>query len=170
MSAFVFPRPDFPPLAHTGGFGEPTCAQCHTGDPVNSPGGALTLDSLPARWRPGATYRVVVTLRHDSLARAGFEIAARFLDGSQAGGFAPADTAMTRVSADTAATHVQFAHHTRAGTRAAVQGREASWALFWTAPRRRDAVVFHAAAVAANDDESNLGDYVLTLETRARSR
>lgn len=164
-SAFAFPRPDYPPLAHTGGFREPTCQECHQDEALNPPGGSLRIDSLPARWRPGETYRVVVTVSRAQLERAGFELAARFADGTQAGALAPADTTRSRVSIDTT-THIQFAHHTLEGTRAAVTSNAGRWTVLWTAPRRRGTVVFNAAAVASNDDESNFGDFVYAVERR----
>src|SRR5690606_8758969 len=47
------PYPDRPPPAHTGGFGEPTCQQCHFDAPLNDPGGALYVEGLPERYTPG---------------------------------------------------------------------------------------------------------------------
>ena len=165
--SFVSSRPDFPPLAHTGGFGEPTCAACHAGDPVNTGGGSLSIDGVPATWRAGRTYRIVVTLRRDGLARGGFEIAARFPDGRQAGRFAATDSS-ARVSTDTT-TRLEYAHHTLSGTRAAVRASAARWILSWTAPASGPAsIVFDAAAVASNDDDSNLGDFVHTARARSR--
>lgn len=137
------------------------------GDPVNSGGGSLTIDSVPATWLAGRTYRIVVTLRRDSLARGGFEIAARFSDGRQAGLFAAIDST-TRVSTDTT-TRVEYAHHTLSGTRAAVRESVARWILSWTAPASGSgSIVFDAAAVASNDDESNLGDFVHSAQARSR--
>lgn len=163
LSAGVFLRhPDFPPTAHTGGFGEPTCRQCHQGEELNAPGGTLRITGVPARWRPGMAYRIVVTLSRDSLARAGFELAARFArGGAPAGVLIPYDTLLTMITRDTA-NGVPYAHHTRRGTR--VDAAPARWVLLWTAPLGgSDDVAFNAAAVAANDDNSNLGDAVYTV-------
>ena len=164
-SVFVaaLPRhPDFPPTAHTGGFGEPTCRQCHQGEELNAPGGTLRITGVPARWRPGVAYRMIVTLRRDSLARAGFELSARLAPGGgPAGVLIPYDTLLTTITRDTA-NGVPYAHHTRRGTR--VEGPLARWSLLWTAPLSgSDDVAFNAAAVAANDDNSNIGDAVYSV-------
>ena len=153
------PHPDFPPTAHTGGFGEPTCRACHQGEALNAPGGTLRLEGVPRPWRPGRAYRLTVTLRRDTLARAGFELAARFSPGgAPAGVIIPYDTLLTTVTRDSVS-GVPYAHHTRRGTR--IEGAVARWTLLWTAPLSgTNDVTFNVAAVAANDDNSNLGDLV----------
>jgi hypothetical protein len=158
------PRPEAPPLAHTGGFGEPTCRSCHAdGDPLGARDGAFAITGLPARYVPGRTYEIVLVLERPGLRRAGFELAVRFAPGQpsealQAGTLAPADTARAAVERD-AVTGVDYGHHTLAGTTPPVPG-SARWAIRWTAPAGREAVVVHAVAVAADDDNSNLGDEV----------
>ena len=79
------PYPEGPPPAHTGGFGEPTCQACHADNPLNAPGGSLALRGLPAVYAPATAYRVTITLRRPGLGRAGFQLAARFATGDQAG-------------------------------------------------------------------------------------
>jgi hypothetical protein len=160
-----------PPPAHTGGFGEPTCRQCHFDNALNEPGGTLTLDGVPATYLPGAAYELTVTLRREGMLRAGFQLAARFADGDStarpAGRFLPAD-ARTAVVWDTT-THVPYIEHTEAGT--AVSDAAARWAFRWTAPARpRRAVVFHLAGNAANDDDSPLGDFIYTRQEASRPR
>ena len=39
----------------TGGFGEQSCHLCHLDNPVNAPGGRVTLDGVPATFRPGGS-------------------------------------------------------------------------------------------------------------------
>jgi hypothetical protein len=161
-------HPDGPPTAHTGGFGEPTCAECHTGETVNTPSGTLRLEGLPARWRPGGAYRVAVVMRRGSLARAGFELSARFADGTQAGALAPSDSVRVAITRDSV-TGLPYAHHTRAGTRG--WSGEARWLVTWLAPAAGGGeVVLHVASVASNDDDSNLGDFVFTAAATVRSR
>ncbi len=162
MSAFVFaPHPDFPPPPHTGGFGEPTCQACHTGEALNAPGGTLRLEGVPRRWRPGAAYRIAVVLRRDSLARAGFELAARFVPGgAQAGTLEAGDTLRAEVTRDSLS-GIPYLHQTRPGAR--VSPGEGRWQVIWRAPASRGGTVaFNVAAVASNDDDSNLGDAVYT--------
>ena len=83
---------DGPPIAHTGGFGEPTCRVCHQGEPLNAAGGTLRIEGLPGRYEPGRTYELVVVLRRDGMGRAGFELSARLAgEGAQAGALAASD-------------------------------------------------------------------------------
>src|SRR3989442_11863996 len=76
---------DGPPVAHTGGFGEPTCRACHQDEPLNAPGGSLRIEGLPRRYEPGRAYMLTVVLRRSGLGRAGFELSTRVADGQEAG-------------------------------------------------------------------------------------
>lgn len=157
--------PDGAPPATTGGFGEPTCELCHFGGAVNEAGGTLAIEGLPARYTPGETYRLLLRLRREGAGAAGFQLAARHEDGTQAGRLAPADVdAGLRVQS---ASGVQYAGHTDAGTAVDADGA-AAWALTWTAPADARPVVLHAAANAADGDGSPLGDQVYTAEARTR--
>lgn len=154
---------DGPPPAHTGGFGEPTCRQCHFDAGLNEPGGKLGVGDLPSRYVAGRTYDLVVSLRRDGFERAGFQLAARFAHGpaagTQAGALTPGDrgTAIVRDSAS----GVLYAQHTGAGTNVMGDTGAASWTVRWTAPAQpHGAVVFHVAGNAANDDDSPLGDFI----------
>lgn len=159
-AAFALHFPDGPPLAHTGGFGEPTCLECHRGDPLNVPGGELALEGLPEHYLPGRTYDIAVVLRRNGMRVAGFEAAIRFSSGEQAGLLAAGQPAGLRVDRDS--THgVLYAHHTREGTM--VAGDSARWLMRWTAPRGREDALVNVTALAGNDDNSNLGDYVHAL-------
>lgn len=154
---------DGPPPAHTGGFGEPTCRQCHADAALNEPGGALTLGGVPRGYEPGRAYDLVVSLRRAGMLRGGFQAAARFAEaaqaGRQAGTLAPVDQ-RAKIVRDTL-TGVGFAEHSFAGT--TVAGDSIRWVLRWTAPAEsRGPIVFHVAANAANDDDSPLGDFIYT--------
>jgi hypothetical protein len=167
IAAPVSFHPDYPPTAHTGGFGEPTCIECHTGGALNTPGGSLRLEGLPSRWRPGASYAIAVIMRRDSLTRAGFELSARFADGRQAGTLAAVDSVRVTITRDSTS-GLPYAHHTRDGTRG--WSGEARWPVRWVAPATGHGdVLLHAASVASNDDDSNLGDLVFTAAARVRS-
>jgi len=158
--------PEQPPVAHTGGFGEPTCHRCHFDQPLNAPGGALTLGGIPEAYVPGERYRVTVRLARAGVRRGGFQVSARFADGRQAGSFEPIDDRVTVVWEDSTA--VAYAQHTLAGTRLA-GADTARWFVLWTPPDSAGAdVVFHAAANAANDDDSELGDRVYAGEWVSR--
>ncbi len=152
-----------PPPAHTGGFGEPTCRECHFDAGLNEPGGGVAIAGAPDRYTAGRTYELAVTLRRAGMLRGGFQLAARFADGDslgrQAGALAPTD-ARTAVVWDTT-THVGYIEHTEAGS--AVTNAAVRWTIRWTAPAAaRGAVIFHVAANAANDDDSPLGDFIYT--------
>lgn len=155
-----------PPPAHTGGFGEPLCSQCHFGAPVNDTAGSLTIDA-PARFRAGEEYRIGVRLTRPGMAAAGFQLAIRFADGDRAGrqaGTLEAVDPGTAVTTDTT-TGILYAHQTEAGASLGANG-EAAWELRWIAPPTRGDVVVHAAANAANDDASEFGDFIYATKLR----
>lgn len=160
------PYAEGPPLAHTGGFGEPTCHVCHFDQPLNAPGGTLTLEGAPATYEPGETYRLTIRTARPGLKRGGFQAAVRFAGGERAG--RPAGTLRAldgRVRVVRAAgSGVEYAQHTEAGTRGAAPDT-ARWTLEWTAPGDPLApVVFHVAANASNDDASEFGDFIYARE------
>jgi hypothetical protein len=153
---------DAPPLAHTGGFGEPTCLSCHGDGDLNEPGGTLAIEGLPARYQPGQRYALTVVITHPQLRVAGFELSARFESGpdsARQAGMLSATGDSTAVSVDEAS-RVQYAHHLRPGTTPRAPGR-ARWTVTWTAPASASGpIVFHAAANGANDNDSPTGDYI----------
>ncbi|MGH7444987.1 MAG: choice-of-anchor V domain-containing protein [Longimicrobiales bacterium] len=156
LAARSAPHPDAPPPAHTGGFGEPTCHECHFQRDINAGKGSLTLTGLRADIASGTTHRLTITLTHPGQSRAGFMLSARTADGAQAGTLRAVDATTTV----TLAGDVAYLHHTLAGT--AVTGDTAAWTLEWIANdlAAGDSVVFHLVGNAANDDASPFGDYV----------
>lgn len=158
---------DGPPARVTGGFGEDSCLACHSGNALNDPGGRLTLDGFPKTYRPGVTYELELSLsRPPKLASAGFQLAIRLADGkTQAGtiqAFAEDDPRIGMLEER----GVQFAHQ-RLAEVSPPESSRVNWKLAWTAPASVGPVVVHAAAVAADGDDSQLGDYVYTLEAFA---
>ena len=155
-----------PPPAHTGGFGEPTCRECHADNDLNEPGGTLVIDGVPRSYAAGRTYELKVLLRRAGMLRAGFQLAARFEDGDStgrpAGALEPAD-ARTQLVWDTT-THIGYIEHSAVGT--SVINAATEWKIRWTAPVPRGLVVFNVAANAANDDDSPLGDFISTTVKR----
>lgn len=151
------------PPGTTGGFGEPTCLMCHMGAELNDPAGSLTIEGLPERYTPGQAYRLIVRLRRPQMAAAGFQLSARTPAGAQAGTLsAAAGSAAVKVET----VGVQYAGHTEPGSRLAAPGA-AEWTVVWTAPASGP-VTFSAAANAADDDRSPLGDYVYAVERSTR--
>ncbi|HVS02627.1 MAG TPA: amidohydrolase [Thermoanaerobaculia bacterium] len=157
---------DQPPAGHTGGFGEPTCASCHRGAPLDAAGGSLSLDA-PATFAAGEEYRIAVRLERAGMRRAGFQLSARFAEGEGAGRQAGELTAVSAGAQLVAAHDVTYAAQTADGAR--VGEGEARWTVGWRAPAAADApVLFHLAANAANDDDSELGDHVYLASAVSR--
>lgn len=153
-----------PAPAHTGGFGEPLCTVCHFQAAVNAGTGTLTLSGLPAEYTPGTAYTLTISISQQGLGAGGFQMSARFDDGTQAGSLAAAPPDAHGVDVTTRE-DVQYIHHVHAGTLAAAPDT-ARWRVVWTAPAA-GAVVFHVAANAADDDESPLGDMIYATSVRS---
>ena len=155
-----------PPLAHTGGFGEPSCRECHFDGPARPPE-MLSLGGVPEAYQPGSVYRLAVSITDTTARVGGFQLAARVEAGPHAGtqaGTLCALDARVAVVADTV-TGVQYASH--AGARSA---DSLGWQLTWQAPAEDvGSVVFHVAANSANDDDSMLGDMIILRSFTTRS-
>ena len=157
-----------PPAAMTGGFGEQSCAFCHIGNDVNASGGSVRLEGVPSVWEPGREYVITVDLRADETAIAGFQVAARYLEGAARGrpaGFLEPVDGRTAVSDSLG---IAYLHQSEAGS-ATHDPSGARWSFGWRAPAANaigsDAtVVFHVAANSGNGDNSPLGDLVYTAE------
>ena len=161
IAALAFKEGPYPNV--TGGFGEQSCHLCHLDNPVNAPGGAVSLEGVPSAYAAGQTYEVTVTISRDGLRRGGFEIAARFASGrqrgKQAGIWKPVDNRVQLIpgAVDKVLTFVQ---HNLAGSRVPETGAN-RWTIDWTAPSAATSPVqFNVAANASNNDDSPLGDYI----------
>jgi hypothetical protein len=167
IAAAAPPYRDGAPAAHTGGFDEAHCGACHF---VPGPGhelGHADLDA-PRIYLPGATYDLVVAVRHPELGAGGFQLTARFADdhraGQQAGRLEARDE---RTHVTISSDHVAYAGHTLAGS-ATDEAGSAQWTVRWIAPHERGTVVFHLAANAADDDDSEFGDHIYVARKTAR--
>jgi hypothetical protein len=168
LAAFGFKEGPYPNV--TGGFGEQSCHLCHIDNPVNAPGGAVTLDGVPPSYVPGQTYPVTIKIAREGLRRGGFEVAARFASGKQkgrqAGVWKPLDARVQLIpgAVDKVLTFVQ---HNLTGSRVAATGANV-WTVEWTAPTGAAAPVqFNVAANASNNDDSPLGDYIYVKAVRS---
>ena len=162
---------DGPPPAHAGGFGEPTCHECHWENPLNDPAGTLTLSGVPESYTPGQSYALDITLTRPDLGRGGFQLTARFADGDgtgrQAGMLRPVSSRTTTIRGEDS--DIQYAQQTNAGSEVATPNTT-RWTVEWaspTGPVRR--IIFHLAANAGNDDDSDLGDFIYTTELRVEN-
>lgn len=148
-----------PPTGHTGAFGEPDCGACHFDAIRDDDAGSVDIRA-PSSYEPGRTYEIVVKLRHPEVPAAGFQLTARFADGSdagrQAGGLEPGKS---RTRVETGDDDVIYASHSVAGVAPEASGL-ALWTLRWTAPTEGDAaaVAFDVVAQIANDDDSEFGE------------
>lgn len=164
---------DGPPPAHTGGFGEPTCRECHFDGEVNAPGGTLAIEGVPEIYIAGERYVVTVTLSRPEMQRGGFQLAARFADGEREGRQAGSLRALSDRAGVTSGpdNEVLYAQHTEPGT-ALVSPDTARWTVEWTPPESGEgSVVFHIAANTANGDDSAFGDliYLRSIQTRVET-
>ncbi|HET9439507.1 MAG TPA: choice-of-anchor V domain-containing protein [Longimicrobiales bacterium] len=159
LAAFHLPSSSAGPQpAHTGAFGEPSCRACHYDYPLNESAVTIRLDSLPAMYQPAQSYRLRVRVRHPELRRAGFQLSARFEDGTQAGAFVTPDTALLRQQR---ARDVDYLSHNQKGADE-VRGDSVSWSFDWIAPASDGRVVFSIAVNVANNDASEFGDRIFT--------
>ena len=171
LAASAFKEGPYPNV--TGGFGEQSCHLCHLDNPVNAPGGTLTLDGVPSTYVPGEKYHITVTIAREGLRRGGFEISARFatgkLKGRQAGVWRPLDAREQLIpgAVDKALTFVQ---HNLAGSRVPSTGAN-TWTIEWTAPTvppgAAGPVQFNVASNASTNDDSPLGDYIYLKSARS---
>ena len=163
---------DGPPPAHAGGFGDDTCHACHFENDLDAPGGSLAISGLPGTPDPSQTYRITVSLERADMRRAGFQLVARTSEGDSAG--APAGTLQAldgdeRVQVVTAPDGASYAQHTEDGTALTGPG-VSTWTFAWRpSAAGPTAVIFHAAANAANDDASEFGDFIYTTSATTRS-
>jgi hypothetical protein len=157
------PYPDGAPPGFSGGFGEDSCTACHFDYDLNQPPGSVALSGIPAAYTPGTSYAITIALGRPGTARAGFQLTARFEDGTQAGALAAPVGAEDRIAVTPeASTGVLYAHQRDAGSRPSGESA-ARWTVRWTAPATGTAaVLFHVAANAADGDGSASGDYVYT--------
>jgi hypothetical protein len=148
-----------PQPAHTGGFGEPTCHACHFDYPLNDePRASIALAGLPEKLEPRQTYTLQLSIEHAELRRGGFQLSARFADGSAAGMFLVADSSHVRVQQHNG---IGYLSHT-ATSADAVDSHTISWNIAWIAPSEVRPVSFHVAVNVANSDASEFGDRIFS--------
>ncbi len=156
------PHIEGPPPGHTGGFGEPTCATCHFGAPLNEPGSALEVVGLDNGYRPGQRHPVTIRFESFDMLAAGFQGSFRFQDGGRrgtgAGEVRSLDDRVTVARGEDGGT--EYVQHTRAGS--AVAGGVAQWTFEWRAPEAEAPIVLHLAANSGGGDDSPLDDLVYT--------
>ncbi|MDH3733159.1 MAG: hypothetical protein OEU54_06470 [Gemmatimonadota bacterium] len=157
------PHVEGPPPAHTGGFGEPTCVECHLGSGVNEPGSTLEIVGVGRSYRPGEVHEITIRLLSFDMAAAGFQASFRWARGDRTGESAGTARPLDgRVAVATSENGVDYIQHSAAGVPA--DGEQAEWTFEWTAPRESGAIVLNVAANSGNGDNSPLDDLVYTAE------
>jgi hypothetical protein len=156
-----------PDPGQNGVFGNATtCATsgCHTGAPLNAPGGSVTLSGLPPEgWLPGQTYPLTVTIQRAGQRLFGFQLSAVTDSGNQQAGTLVAGSRVAIVCGNSQNRQVtcstpgaiQFAQHSNA------QVVTSTYSVNWTAPSSATVgrVRFNVAGNAANGDITNQGDF-----------
>lgn len=165
----LFAYPQGPDPGYTGGFGEPTCQECHFDGPLNDPGGSVSVEGIPARYTPGAAYTLTVRASRSAARRGGFQLSVRYAEGPLSGRDAGILAAVEPESQVVASADglVHYGQHTERSSEAGPEGTLA-WHVAWQSPSdARASVVLHVAANLANGDASALGDFIYTTEQRA---
>jgi hypothetical protein len=154
------------PPGFSGGFKEESCHACHFHEQLNSGGGRVAIEGVPASFEAGQRYTLTVTLTRAGMKRAGFQLATRFKDGgAQAGILAPGPTEGERVAVETQS-GVQYAGHKKAGSSiSAPDGTR--WTIEWIAPDGGGPVIVQVSANAADGNESADGDFVYTAASES---
>ncbi len=155
-----------PPLSFTGAFREPDCTQCHGGTP-NRTGTNLVIANVPAVYTPGATVPIQVQITDPTAASWGFELSARFANGSQAGTFTPSAAVSVRTGS-WGGFAVQYAANSVAVSQS---GNGVTFMAMWTAPPDSSGgtVIFDAAGVSAASGTSSATGNTFTAEARSAS-
>jgi hypothetical protein len=152
-----------PPVGYTGGFGEPTCLECHLGSDLNAFGGRVDVLGLPDAYGRGQRYQLTVRLEAEETVTAGFQLSVRYGGGAEwgtpAGELVPIDS---RVTVTRGETGQPYAHQTLEGA-ATTDPDLAIWSLEWVAPLLGRPVAIHVAANSANGDDSPLSDLVYSM-------
>jgi len=151
-----------PDPASNGIFGDAqacSTAGCHVGNPVNAPGGTLTLSGLPATWVPGQAYPLTVTVQRSGAVLYGFQLSA-VVDATnqQAGTITPGSARVKVITGG----GIQYAEHVNASVQPG-----GTFTVTWTAPATAVGKVrFNLAGNAANGNIQNTGDFIYTRVDR----
>jgi hypothetical protein len=123
---------------------------------------------VPARFAAGQKYPLTITLSRPGLVLGGFQLAARFEDGKQAGSLEQGGDEAGRLAIQVQS-DVHYANQRRKGATPSVPG-SLTWTVLWTAPAGAMPVTFNVAANAADGDESVRGDYIYTATATSPSQ
>ncbi len=145
------------------------CTACHDTFEVPNVGpGSVNLSGAPSVYNPGQQYTLMVTVQQNNRHRFGFQLTALDQTGNRAGTLASVSSD-SQVNPETGFGGRQYIEHTQIGTLATgVSSR--TWAIQWIAPSTDAGTVnFWFAGNAANDDDTNQGDYIYTKRVSSDS-
>jgi uncharacterized protein (TIGR03437 family) len=141
---------------------EGNCTACHFGNALNASGGTFQILDVPASYMPGQEYTIKVSLNRGTLSRAGFQLTALTDDGQFAGTLTSTDNRTQKVSGQVGSSNRDYIEHTNTGSSISPAGT-AEWTFKWTAPATRGGkITFYASGNAANNNNSQLGDFIYT--------
>lgn len=156
------------PASSTGAPGEVDCTTsgCHTGYTLNSGLGSasITIANGATEYIPGTTYTITARVNQTSITRFGFQLVALANSNDSAvGTINVTDGARTQIiNGYGALSNRKYVTYTYPGTSALSSGL-GEWSFEWTAPPSdKGPVTFYLAAIAANDDGTDDGDYCYT--------
>lgn len=155
------------PASHTGAPGEQTCATvgCHDDNSLNIGSASLAIDlGTLSSYVPNQTYTLKVKIKDASVERFGFQLVALTdKDTTNVGSFLLSDIYRTQLTRNRyQLKDREYVTYTFDGTDAVSTGI-GEWEVNWVAPSSNvGAITFYAAAVSANDDGMDKGDYVYT--------
>ncbi len=147
--------------------GEKTCAECHDGGLNTSSGNVkITFNGAAATsYTPGATIPIQITITDTGGGRRvwGFELAARFSSGANAGTLSPSDSHEIVQTLTFPNAGKQVITHNNA---VAQPGTTFTYTINWKGPATGSgSVIFSAAGNAGNGDGNSTGDRIYTAET-----
>lgn len=159
---FITTYPEHIAGAYTGGFGEESCHSCHFDYDLNHPEGELNFLGIEDAYESGMEYELNLIVKREEMSRAGFQMTARFEDGSQAGSFTMTEELTTTPNIDNTVIYLQH----EVG-KVEAEGVEKNWQITWKAPAEgSEHVIFNIAANAANGDASEFGDWIYLKEIK----
>ena len=156
-SAVAFP--DGPEPGLTGGKGFEDCSSCHFAGPPPSTGSGIELKGLAEHMVPGERYQIVIEVRDPAQQVGGFQLAVRDLSTLQSDGELVEGPGLRTLVAN----DVTFLSHSEPQRASSTdQHQRTRWQFEWVAGKAQTVEV-SVAAVAADGDDSALGDNVYTF-------
>lgn len=161
--AQAFPEGSDP--GYTGFDGQPDCGSCHYAGPDPGKHSGLSIKDLPERIKPGSRIEFRLQLRDPHARVGGFQMLSAVPTESgewaRAGQFQPGSG--QRLVEHEGLAYLGHAKPNEFNDADDGRGRLLEWIIHWQAPDHPGPVSLYASAVAADDDQSALGDNAYRL-------